>query len=136
MVPSLGTSRNLINIVTCIHCYKHSACTVNCSCARDYSVNAQSQPAWIWSILDNGFLTNNLLDVCLEKLWQSLKNLQKKNKYKENFISLWLIGIICSYKKQGKSLVTYACRYSSGNLIVMIQSCQDEIIFPLEYLQV
>ena len=45
MVPSFGTSRNLINIVTCIHCYKHSACTVNCSCARDYSVNAQSQPA-------------------------------------------------------------------------------------------
>jgi len=45
MVPSLGTSRNLIYIVTCIHCYKHSACTVSCSCPRNYSVNAQSQPA-------------------------------------------------------------------------------------------
>jgi len=32
----------------------------------------------------------------------------------------------------------YTCRYSSGHLIPMIQSCQDElgIKCPLEYLQV
>ena len=35
-------------------------------------------------------------------------------------------------------MVTYACRYSSGHLILIIQSCQDElgIKCPIEYLQV
>ena len=41
-------------------------------------------------------------------------------------------------KSKETRMITYTCRYSSGHLIPIIQSCQDElgIKCPLEYLQV
>ena len=44
-----------------------------------------------------------------------------------------------SYKKMKETrMVAYTCRYSSGHLIPINQSCQDklEIEYPLEYLRV
>ena len=47
------------------------------------------------------------------------------------------IGIIV-FKSKETRVVTYTCKYSSGDLIPTIQLCQDELCikFPLEYLQV
>ena len=54
----------------------------------------------------------------------------------EKILILRSIGIIVMESKE-KRMVTYTKRYSSGNLIPMIQQCQDEfgIKFPLENLQ-
>ena len=63
---------------------------------------------------------------------------QKKqtNKYTEKLVILQLIGIIVIKSKETR--MTYTCRYASGHLISIIQSCQDELRIkcPLEYLQV
>jgi len=62
--------------------------------------------------------------------------LKGNNKDKEKLVILQSIEIILIKSKKTR-VVTYACRYSSGNLIPIIQSCQDElgIKCPLEYLQ-
>ena len=53
---------------------------------------------------------------------------QKKqtNKYKEKLVILQSIGIIVIKSKETR-MITYTCRYSSGHLIPIIQSCQDEL---------
>jgi len=64
---------------------------------------------------------------------------QKKqtNKYKEKLVILQSIRIIVIKSKETR-MITYIYRYSSENLIPIIQLCQDElgIKCPLEYLQV
>jgi len=61
--------------------------------------------------------------------------ISQKRKIRKKIVVLQAIGIIV--RKQGWS-PTYTCRYSSGNLILIIQSSQDGsgIKCPLEYLQV
>jgi len=67
------------------------------------------------------------------------KFLKKKetNKYRGKFIILQSIGIKAIKSKEAR-VVAYTCRYCSGNLISIIQSCQDELEIkcPLQYLQV
>ena len=60
-----------------------------------------------------------------------------QNVYMEKLVTLQLIGIIVLKSKETR-VVTYTCRYSSGYLIPIIQSCQDELRVKclLEYLQV
>jgi len=66
-------------------------------------------------------------------------DLSKKqtNKYKEKLVILQSIRIIVIKSKETR-VITHTCRYSGGQLIPIIQSCQDElgIKCPLEYLQV
>jgi len=65
------------------------------------------------------------------------QKINQTNKYKEKLVILQSIRIIVIKSKETR-LITYTCRYSSGNLIRIIQSCQDElgIKCPLKYLQV
>jgi len=62
---------------------------------------------------------------------------QKKqtNRYNEKLVILQSIGIIIIKSKETRA-TTYTCRYFSGHLIPIIQSCQDELEIkcPLEYL--
>jgi len=62
---------------------------------------------------------------------------KQTNKYKEKIIISQSIRVIFIKIKETR-VVTYTYRYSSGNLIPIIQSCQDElgIKCPLEYWQV
>jgi len=65
---------------------------------------------------------------------------QKKkqtNKYKEKLVILQSIGIKVIKSKETR-MITYTCTYSSGNLIPIIQLCQDELGIKclIEYLQV
>ena len=80
-----------------------------------------------------GFSTNNLLGVCQEIIMVISK--KQANKYKEKLVILQSIGIIVIKSKETRVIT---CRYSSGHLILIILSCQDElgIKCPLEYLQV
>jgi len=48
------------------------------------------------------------------------------NKFKEKLVILQAIGIIVIKSKETR-VVTYTCRYSSGYLIPIIQSFQDEL---------
>ena len=65
------------------------------------------------------------------------QKINQTNKYKEKLVILQSIRIIVIKSKETR-LITYTCRYSSGNLIRIIQSCKDElgIKCPLKYLQV
>jgi len=69
-----------------------------------------------------------------ERIMISLVMKKQTNEYMEILLS---IGIVVIKSKETR-VVTYTCRYSSGHLIPIIQSCQDElgIKYPLEYLQV
>ena len=74
-------------------------------------------------------LTNN--QVRQEIIMLTLKRyalVRKKhsNKYKEILVILQSIGIIVIKSKETR-VVIYTCRYSSGHLIPIIQSCQDEL---------
>ena len=51
---------------------------------------------------------------------------QLTNKYKEKLVILQSAGIIVKKSKETR-VVMYTCRYSNGNLIPIIQSCQDHI---------
>ena len=53
---------------------------------------------------------------------------KETNKYMEKLIILQLIGTIVINCKETR-VFTNTCRYSSGYLIPMIQSCQDEFGF-------
>ena len=59
---------------------------------------------------------------------------QKKSKQKSIRKILQSIGIIVIRSKENR-MITYTCRYSSGNLIPIIQDGLG-IKYPLEYLQV
>ena len=76
-------------------------------------------------ILANGFSTNNLLDICQEIIMviSEKKSKKKKVAIRKNLIILQSIGIIVT--KQG-CVIAYACKYSSGHLIPIIQSCQED----------
>ena len=70
-----------------------------------------------------------LMDFPLINSWMSQEVLisqkQLTNKYKKKLIILHFAGIIAKNKET--RVVTYTCRYSSGNLIPIIRSCQDRI---------
>jgi len=57
---------------------------------------------------------------------------KQTNKCKEKLVILQLIGVIVIKSKETR-VIAYTCRYSSGHLIPIIQSCRDElgIKFPL-----
>ena len=79
---------------------------------------------------------NNLLGTCQEII-MVISQKKQTNKYKEKLVILQSIGIIVIKSKETR-VITYTYRYSSGHLIPIIQSCQDElgIKCSLEYLQV
>ena len=60
----------------------------------------------------------------LEVIMVTLK--KQTNKYKEKIVILQSIRIIVIKGKKAK-VITYTCRYSSGHLIPIIQSRQDEL---------
>ena len=60
---------------------------------------------------------------------------KQTNKYKEKLVILQSIGITVIKSKETR-MITYTCRYSSGHLIPIIQSCQDNLGTRIEYLQV
>ena len=62
---------------------------------------------------------------------------KQADKYKEKFVILQSIEIIVIKSKETR-VVTYTCRYASGHLIPITQSCQNKlgIKCSLEYLQV
>ena len=49
---------------------------------------------------------------------------KQKNKYREKFVILQLIGIMAVKSKETRA-AAYTCRYSSEHSIPLIQSCQD-----------
>ena len=75
---------------------------------------------------------NEMIDLSFN--WCAL-TAKKAKKYKEK-----LVDWDHSYKSKETNVITYThtCKYSSGNLISIIQSCQGElwIKHPLEYLQI
>ena len=88
------------------------------------------------NLLANGFSTNNLLHV-RQEIIMVISQTKQTNKYKEKRTILHSIGIIVIKSKETRVIIN-TCRYSSGHLIPIIQSCQDElgIKCPLKYLQV
>ena len=81
-----------------------------------------------------------LRDFPLIIYWSHTPRINYGNLFKASkrvLVILQSIGIMVIKSKETR-VITYTCRYSSGHLIPIIQSCQDEleIKFPLEYLQV
>ena len=76
----------------------------------------------------NRFSTNSCLEriiiFCLKRYALVAKKLI--NRYKEKLVT-FTVSRDHSNKSRETRVVTYTCRYFSGHLIPIIQSCQDEL---------
>ena len=94
-------------------------------CFSRYSLTTYwAENEWIWSVLANRFSTNNLLGACQEIIMVISK--KQTNKCKEKLVISQSIGIMVIKSKETR-VITYTCRYSSGHLIPIIQSCQGKL---------
>jgi len=88
---------------------------------KSSSVIASYQHVYHYGLLTNLPITVNDLKFAKQLLFFLLANQQFEaciylNKYKEKLVILQSIGIIVIKSKE-TSVITYTCRYSSGNLI-------------------